>query len=356
MIVIGVDPHKLTHTAALVDRATGQVFDDLTVAATGTGFAQLLAWAQPHGNERLWALEYGRHLVAALERFLLAKGEHVVRVPPKLMANERKTARGFGKSDAIDALAIARAAIREPDLPVGRPDGPEREIALLIDHRDQLVGDHTRIVRRMRWLLHDLDPALDPPSRSLANVANIDRLNRRLARLPQTTQVRVCRDNLRVIRDLVRRCDQLKRELAILVARHGKALLEIPGCGVLTAARILGDIGDIKRFKTDAQLASFAGISPLDASSGKQQRHRLNRRGNRKLNRVLHIIAVTQARTHAPAKAYLARRLADGKTTREALRAFKRHLIRIIHRTLQHAATATAPTTIPGAAPHACLT
>src|SRR4051812_44699603 len=103
--------------------------------------------------------------------------------PPKLMAAERKTARTYGKSDAIDALAIARAAIREPDLPVGRLDGPEREIALLVEYRDQLVGDLTRIVRRMRWLLHDLDPALDPPSRSLGHVCNIDRLSRRLAKL-----------------------------------------------------------------------------------------------------------------------------------------------------------------------------
>lgn len=355
MIVIGVDPHKLTHTAAVVDRATGQVVDDLTVKATIKGFVELLAWAEPFGGPRVWALEYGRHLVGALERFLLARGEHCVRVAPKLMAAERKLARTYGKSDAIDALAIARAAIREPDLPVGRLDGPEREIALLVEHRDQLVGDHTRIVRRMRWLLHDLDPALEPPSRSLSLLVNVDKLNRRLAKLPQTAQVRIIRDHLKVIRDLVRRCDLLKKELKVLVARHGKALLEIPGCGVLTAARILGDVGDITRFKTDGHLASFAGISPLDASSGKQQRHRLNRRGNRKLNRALHIIAVTQARTHPPTKAYLARRLADGKTMREALRAYKRLLIRTIYRTLQQLSAAPS-TTIPGTAPMTCLT
>lgn len=119
---------------------------------------------------------------------------------------------------------------------------------------------------------------------------------------------------------------------------------------------VLGDVGDIGRFKTYAQLASFAGISPLDASSGKQQRHRLNRRGNRKLNRALHIIAVTQARTHPAAKAYLARRLAEGKTSREAMRAFKRLLIRIVYRTLQRIAATTPSSSIPGTAPMTCLT
>jgi transposase len=215
---------------------------------------------------------------------------------------------------------------------------------------------HTRVVRRLRWLLHDIDPKLDPPSRSLANLHNVERLARRLRTLPQTTQVRVCRENVAQIRDLVRRSDQIKRELAILVRRHTPALLELPGCGPLTAARIVGDIGDIGRFATDARLASYCGISPLDASSGRQQRHRLNRHGNRKLNRALHIIAVTQARTHATAQAYLARRLAEGKTMREALRAFKRHLIRIIYRILINTTNKPTHAPIAGARPHACLT
>lgn len=237
MIVIGVDPHKATHTAAAVEQATGRVVDALTASAREHGFRRLLQWAAAFGDERLWALEYGRHVAVGLERFLLEHGEQVVRVAPKLMASERKTARSYGKSDMIDALAIARAAIREPDLPVGRFDGPEREIALLVEHRDQLVADHTRIVRRLRWLLHELDPALDPPARSLSNLANVDRLARRLARLEQTAHVRVCRDNLRTIRDLVKRADELKRELAVLVRRHAPALLALPGCGTLTAAR-----------------------------------------------------------------------------------------------------------------------
>jgi len=183
-MVIGVDPHKLTHTAVLVDEQSGQALDELTVLVQASGFAQLLRWAAARGEQRLWALEYGRHIVGGLERFLLAKGERVVRVPPKMMAEHRKTARGYGKSDAIDALAIARAAIREPNLPAGRLDGPEREIGLLVEYRDQIVGDHTRVARRLRWLLHDLDPGLEPPGRSFSKLATIDRLARRLAKLP----------------------------------------------------------------------------------------------------------------------------------------------------------------------------
>jgi transposase len=355
-MVIGVDPHKQTHTAVAVDERSGQVLDELTVAVKATGFRRLLRWAQSHGAERVWALEYGRNVVGGLERFLLANGERVVRVAPKLMAAERKTARGYGKSDVIDALAIARAAIREPDLPAGRLDGPEREIGLLVDYRDQLVADHTRVARRLRWLLHDLDPELEPPSRSLSQPQTIERLARRLACMPQTVQVRIVREQLRQIRDLVRRADELKRELAVLVARHGKALLEIPGCGTLTAARILGDVGDVRRFANDAQLASYAGISPLDASSGKQQRHRLNRHGDRRLNKAIHIIAVTQARIHPPARVYLARRLAEGKTTREALRTLKRLLVRTIYRTLARTTqTPNSDVYLAGTAPMHCI-
>jgi transposase len=128
VIVIGVDPHKLTHTAAAVDLATGQVSDGVTVPARLPGFVELLGWARERGPERLWALEYGRHLVGAFERFLLGRGERVVRVAPKLMASERKTARTYGKSDAIDAIAIARAAVREPDLPAAGPMGPSARL------------------------------------------------------------------------------------------------------------------------------------------------------------------------------------------------------------------------------------
>jgi len=357
MIVIGVDPHKDTHTAAAVERDTGVLLGDRTVRARRAGYGELLEWAQGLGPERLWAVEDVRNMSGGLERYLLVAGEQVVRVAPKLMSHVRKSARQYGKSDPIDATAIARAAIREPDLPLARFAGPAREIALLSNHRDALVADATRIARRLRWLLHDLDPGLEPPGRALSQLAVIDRLARRLRVLPQTTQVRIAREQLTLIRTITTRIKQLERELGVLVRRHARALLAIPGCGVLTAARIVGDIDDIRRFSDDAKLATYAGIAPLDASSGRQQRHRLNRTGDRRLNRALHIIAVTQVRVHDPARQYIARRVSQGKTTREALRSLKRLLIRIVYRTLVSIARDhdNRPR-VQGAAPLICLT
>jgi transposase len=355
VIVIGVDPHKGTHTAAVVEAATGQLVEDRTVCARRDGFEELLQWAGQLGGERRWALEDGRHVSGGLERFLLAVGEEVVRVPPKLMARERKTDRQFGKSDPIDALATARAAIREPGLPLARPAGVEREIGLLCDHRDAIVLEASRIARRLRWLLHDLDPELEPPGRSLRDQRVLARLDRQLGRCTPGVQVRICRELVRQLRTHAKQAAELQRELAGMIRRHAAPLLALPGCGVLTAARILAEVDGIGRFAGQAQLASYAGISPLEASSGRNRRHRLNRTGNRRLNRCLHIIAITQARIHGPARAYLARRLSEGKTSREAMRALKRHLIRVIYRTLQ-AHARTRSDALPGTAPLICLT
>src|SRR5436309_10974595 len=161
MIVLGADTHKSSHTIAAVEMATGQLLGDKTVAIGARGFATLLIWARALDSERVFALEDCRHVSGALERFLVSRGERVVRVPPKLMGEARRSARSFGKSDSIDALALARAALREPDLPAAHLDRPAREIQLLVDHREDLVGERTRIQNRLRWHLHDLDPALD---------------------------------------------------------------------------------------------------------------------------------------------------------------------------------------------------
>jgi transposase len=341
VIVIGVDAHKRTHTAAAVEEATARALADLTVSADGDGHVELLDFARRHGDQRIWAIEDCRHVSGALERFLLAAGETVIRVPPNMMAGARKSERTRGKSDPIDALAVARAAIREPDLPRAFLAGPEREIALLVNHRAHLIHERTRLAKRLRWLLHDLDPALEPADRTLSQLGTIRRVDRRLARPERTIAVRICREHLARLRDLTRRIDALKAELAPLVRRHAPALLTLPGCGTIVAARIIAEVANVARFRTDAQLALYAGVAPLDASSGKQQRHRLNRTGNRQLNHAIHIIAVTQARIHPPARDYLARRKAHGKTSKEALRAFKRLLIRRVFTLLRAAARQT---------------
>jgi transposase len=335
VIVIGIDPHKQTHTAAAVEMSTGELRGERTVRARSGGHQQLLGWARSLAGKRLWALEDCRHVSISLERFLLASGERVVRVPPKLMAGVRRAARERGKSDAIDALAVARAALREPDLPSARLAGAEREIRLLLDHREDLVAERTRIQQRLRWHLHELEPELEIAAGALDRRLWLERIRRRLARQEQTVQVRICRDLVRRIAELTRRERELERELGLLVAAVAPALLELAACGVLTAAKLVGEIGDSDRFSTDARLAMHAGAAPLPASSGNRQRHRLNRSGNRQLNCALHRIAVTQGRAHPPARAYLARKQAEGKTRKEALRCLKRHLARTIYRTIR---------------------
>jgi transposase len=312
---------------------------ELTVDATEAGHQRLLGFARKLDGERVWAIEDCRHVSRRLEAALLRAGERVLRVPPKLMAGARKSQRGFGKSDPIDALSVARAALREPDLPVAQLAGPEREIALILDHRANQVCERTRLIGRLRWLLHDIDPDLGPSARGLANRAVLTRLQRQLTRRQPSIEVRIARELVDRIRELTDAIGQLERELRPMVRRHAAPLLTLPGVATLNAAKLIAEVADIRRFRTDAKLALYAGVAPLDASSGKQRRHRLNRTGNRQLNAALHMIALTQARIHPPARDYIARRRAEGKTGREALRALKRHLARVIYRLMTDIAT-----------------
>ena len=337
MIVVGVDVHKRSLTAVAVDEV-GRPVAEQTV---GEG-QLLLEWAASLSEERLWALEDCRQLTRQLERTLIDGGEQLVRVPPKLMAPQRRASRVRGKSDPIDALAVARAALREPRLDHPRP-GEERlrELKLLVDHRDDLVDERRRAQQRLRWHLHELDPDLSLPAGALDRTVWLDRLARRLARNEQTVLVRIARELLGRCRSLTRTILALDRELQARIEQTAPALLALPGCGALSAAKLVGEIGPIERFDTDAQLARHAGVAPLEASSGKHQRHRLDRGGNRQLNCALHRIAITQARMHPPARVYLERKQAEGKSRREALRCLKRLLARTVFNTLKESPALT---------------
>jgi transposase len=364
MIVIGADPHKLTHTAAAVDCASGELRSSETVAARDSGHAALLDWARALDSERVWAIEDCRHVSGGLERFLVERGERVVRVPPKLMAGARRGARERGKSDPIDAAAVARAALREgiETLPAAFLDEAALAVKLLLDHREDLVGESRRAQNRLRWHLHDIDPELAPPERSLRHQRVLRSLGARLARRQQTVRVRLARELVRRCAALRRELDALERELHARVREQAPELLELPGCGPLTAAKLIAEIAGADRFRTDAKLARHAGIAPLPASSGARHRHRLDRRGNRQLNSAFHRIAVTQARIHPEARAFLERKRSEGKSNREALRSLKRHLVRHVHRLLRPAAvpsqavspSPTKATSAPAVMP--CLT
>ena len=277
-------------------------------------------------------------MTRGLEQALVAAGERLVRVPPRLTAPQRRRGRTRGKSDAIDALAVARAALQEPQL-----DGPRageetlRELKLLVDHRDDLVAERRRAQQRLRWHLHELDPAAAGAARR-ARPGGLARPARPPARPPRADNPGA--DRPRPARPLPhpdpldRRARPRARRRARRRSRHG--CCELPGCGPLSAAKLLCEIGPIDRFRTDAQLARHAGVAPLDASSGKHQRHRLDRGGNRQLNCALHRIAITQGRVHPPARAYLERKQNEGKSRREAIRCLKRQLARTIYTTLKN--------------------
>jgi transposase len=203
MVVLGVDAHKRSHTIVAVDEL-GRKLGQRTAGTSSDDHLSLLAWAETFGGERLWAVEDCRHLSRRLEKDLLAAGERVVRVPTKLMAHARDGARSYGKSDPIDALAVARAALREPELPVAQLDGPAREVRLLVDHRDNLVAERTRAINRLRWHLHELDPTWQPPARSLWRPKHLKALVERLAPLDGTVA--------RLARNLVERCGSCQRK------------------------------------------------------------------------------------------------------------------------------------------------
>ena len=332
MMVLGADTHKGSHSIAAVSAATGEVLGDKTVRVNDAGFVALLDWARGLDEQRVWALEDCRHVSGSLERFLLVSGERVIRVATKLMASERRGARDRGKSDVIDALAVARAALREgiESLPAAQLAGVELDIRLLVDHRERLVRQRVAMNNDLLWHLHDLWPELKLPGSALASKKWSTKISRRLARAQQTARVRIARDELRRLRELTAAADALEGELAQLVAQVAPQLLSEPGFGPLTAAKLIGEIAGAGRFSSDAKLARAAGVAPIPASSGKTNRHRLDRGGNRQINSALYRIALTRARCHPETKNYIARKRAEGKTQREAIRCLKRHLIRRI--------------------------
>ena len=262
------------------------------------GFAAALEWARGLGDERVWALEDCRHVSGAFERFLLVHGERVVRVATRLMAGERRGGRDRGKSDRIDALAVARAALREgARAAAGRRAGRRR-------------ARHPAAGRSPRTARPDAHRALQRPALASARpLARADAsraarccrrsgrrtIARRLARAEQTARVRIARDELRHLRELSHTIDALEAEIAELVAQVAPQLLAEPGFGPLTAGKLIGEIAGAQRFATDAKLARAGGIAPIPVSSGNTNRHRLDRGGNRQINTAIHRVAITRA-------------------------------------------------------------
>lgn len=354
MVVVGTDVHKRTHTFVAVD-AAGCKLAEVTVKATPSGHDKAIRWARERFGAELekWAIEDCRHLSARLEIDLLEAGEPVVRVPPKMMAEQRRIARTRGKSDPIDALAVARAALREPDLPVASHDEASRELKLLVDRREDLVGERTRMMNRLRWHLHRIapgEPAADPKPKALKQANTREALAAWLGDKPGI-DARLARDILTDIDRVTPVINDLEREITQAVSARAPQLLEVAGCGALTAAKIVGETAGVARFAHEAKYAMHAGVAPIPVWSGRTKgRVRMSKSGNRQLNTALHRIAVTQLQRPGLGRTYYDKRLAAGDSTTEALRCLKRRLARTVYNTLKNNPSTTAETALPAAA------
>ncbi|MGW3607398.1 IS110 family transposase [Micromonospora sp. NPDC005161] len=340
-VVIGMDPHK---RSATIEVMAG----DETVIGAGRfdtgrdGYAAMKNYAKqwPH---RVWAIEgcqgIGRHIANRL----LADGEQVVDVPPKLSARARVFATGQGrKTDATDAHSIALVGTRMAGL---HPPVNDEQLALpriLVDRRRSLGEDHTRMVSQLHQLLLELIPGGAKKSLSAAQAKALLATVRPRDAVGKARR-RVAAELISDLERIYQRSKDADKELKELVASTGTTLMDLHGIGPSGAARLLVEVGDIARFPNRAHFASWNGTAPIDASSGDQVRHRLSRAGNRQINRVLHIMATVQLRNPTEGRAYFDRKKASGKTSMEAMRALKRRLSDIVYRRmLNDAATAAA--------------
>jgi len=334
MVVIGSDVHKFSHTFVGVDEV-GRRLGSKTVKATHVGHVEAIMWAREQfGDQLKWGIEDCRNMSALLERDLLSSGQTVVRVPTKLMDRERKATRTRGKSDPIDAMAVARAVLREPDLPAATHDEVSRELKLLTDRRDTLVVQRTSAINRLRWLVHELDPERAPGPRKLDAATHQEILQAWLLTLDDI-RAEMARAELEDVIRLTAEMNALTARIGVRTREVAPHLLSLFGCAELTAAKIIGETAGIGRFKSSAAFANHAGVAPIPAWSGNTRgRVRLSRCGNRQLNRALHTIANTQRAHSGIGQTYYLAKIAEKKTKKEALRCLKRHLARVVYRHL----------------------
>ena len=296
MVVVGADVHKRTHTFVAVDEV-GRKLAEKVVAATTAGHHQAVVWARDQfGTGLRWGIEDCRHLSARLERDLLTCGQQVVRVPPKLMAQSRASARTRGKSDPIDALAVARAVLREPDLPVASHDEVSRELKLLVDRREDLVGQRTSTINRLLWRVHELDPAHAPKAGSLDRAKHRELLGQWLATQAGLV-AELARDELSDITRLTESINALAKRIG---APSPCDRSDTAGDAGLRRVDCSQDHRRNSRCRPLQERGSFArhsGVAPIPVWSGNTAgRVRMTRSGNRQLNAALHRIAVTQIR------------------------------------------------------------
>jgi transposase len=338
-VVIGVDTHTDTHTAAALT-PVGTVLAELTVAATPDGAATLLAWADQQSSgrgsgRRVWALDSARSHGVGLLRVLRAAGEDALEAPKPATARRRRG----GKSDALDAVHAARAVLAADHLATPRTDGDREALRVLHVCRRHYSDTRTATVNLFKSLVLTADDELRGQFRGRSTVRQLQHAATLVADTAASTLEQLRRNQLRVLAEQIHALDRLLKDnlagIRALVQTMCPALLEQPGIGPVTAAIALTAWSHHGRFRSEAAFAALAGVSPVPASSGRTVRHRLNRGGDRALNAAIHTIAKSRQRCHQPTKDYITRRTAEGRTLPEITRNLKRYIARQIWRIIQ---------------------
>ena len=336
---IGVDTHKRSHTLVLLD-ATGHTVDTLTIANTPAAWSTALTWACRLATPRYWGIENSGSLGKGFAQYLLEQGETAVHeITPHRTAQYRRRGRTQDKTDTADALAMARLLLVErADLPSVQRDDTSTELRLLSDQRDNLVAERTRLINQLHAQMLQIDPGYKERSGRLTAKRGVQYCrDLQLPSAPALVQTRllIAHQLADQVLGLFADIAALTRELTRRVKALGSPLQQLRGLGPLLIARLLGELGSTVRLPSAAALAALAGIAPLTVASGGRSGHRVNRGGNRQLNRVFHLLAWCQRRWEPKAQAYYAKKRAEGKTERAALRCLKRRLVDVVFRLLR---------------------
>jgi transposase len=332
-VVIGVDSHKSSLAVGVIDEL-GRVLATREFSNDERGHSSLLGWIDQHGMKRTIGIEGSGSYGAGLTRRLIERNECVFEVPTSLSHRERKKRPARGKSDAEDAIAIARVVARGEGLASPSRNDLLGDLKLLSDHRDQLVRARTQLINRTHRDLVVTRPGYEGRIPKLTSKKKLAEA-RRLLRGDDSVRAHLIRERIGEITRLIDKIAATEKQIALKVIESNTTLTQLCGVGFIVAAKILGEVGDPSRIRSKGSFAMLTGTAPIQASSGQTQRHRLNRGGNRQLNYALYVMALARCRGDADTQTYVAKLREDGKTQKEVLRCLKRQLSNLVFRRLQ---------------------